>query len=457
MLSSQTFKSRIISGLPSTYSTKPTQTQDETHITALLEQLKARLVITTTNLSTQTIDDEFAFDMLPDPDAPINHDAFIANAFDFIHAQRESDTSQAIHKKIVAGDMPTPNEILYFSLVTDNVNLLTYDMMLALKSTRTPYTDTFFHHINLLFYCNKLAVETDHEERRSVKTEIENILKMRNLTKSHLTFCNLAATKFAGFCFDGFSFQWLNLENADFSNCIFNDYVFKDCLLNSANFRKSVTSTTLRTQGLYFLNCQLNKANFSKTTLAIQTKGCQWDDTSFTQADLKANFNGCTLRGCHFDRAVIDTQTTIDSLSLSGCDLSGVALNAPLKFALADAGANVKLFTLSELNHATSLSERLNMLLPPPTFDAKQLSDYRTVIANILLNQLKDAREETKKAAITTALQHSLFTPKNMFKQGLNGMATFCGFFSAPLFETTAEGLLKSALWPPAAPPLKNH
>ncbi|HEU5281617.1 MAG TPA: pentapeptide repeat-containing protein [Gammaproteobacteria bacterium] len=446
------FQPKVIAGLPDAF--KPTPTEDPNYIIPPLEELKKHLILKASNEKTKATESDITFDVC-EKESSSSDDTFIANTFDHIHTQRENTLYHSLRKKIMTGQALVLNEILYFSLITENVNLLTDEMMLTLKSTNTPYTTVFSGHINLLFYCKKLSLESTQKERERIKTNIEDALKIRSMMRSDLTFCNLASINFSGLNFNGSSFQWLNLENANFSNCTFNDCVFKNCLLKEASFERSTTLTTLITQGLSFLNCPLNKANFSNTAVAMQAKGCQLDSAAFTQADINASFNGCTLKNCDFTKAVISPRTSIDSLSLSGCHFSGVTLNTLIKSALID--INVTLFTPSELSNPRSLNERLNMLAPPSTFDAKQLSDYRRVIANVLLNQLKDINEDTKKAAITTALQHSLFASKNMFKQSLNGVVSFCGFFSAPLFETTAESLLKNALLPPTAPPLWTH
>lgn len=448
------FISRTIQGLSSTQNT-PQLTSDETTVIALLDQLTEKLTLKRKNDASEYTEAKISFSMLADPNSQTDI-VFIEHAFAFLHEQRQSSIYLNWREKISRNEALTPEEILAYSLITNDINELTSAMIEAVLSHASHHTEAFkafSYHIRALSYAHTLNHSEDKTLRFEALQSLSKLFYQRADTARQtglLRLCNLASIRLDNIALTDMYLHWVNLNYANFTNALFHAFNFDHCSLNGANFKNAATWTPFITQGITFSNCSLNEASLITAKLVLTAEGCTFQKANFTSAVINATFNGCNLKQCNFTGAHLKKSTHFDDLCLlSESNFSSAKFHMTIKPTLFD--DTLILFNNAELSDTTELTRKLNALDPGDKLTPDEWHQYRILIASILLNQLRLSTTNNTRPPqadiINAALEHGLFKSKNPLKSMYNQLTSGLGLFSGFNFtKTTAEVLLQTAL-----------
>lgn len=442
------FRPLTISNLaPAQPPTPPTPT------IALLNTLVEKLTLPVVRLYSEPEipREQEGFSFIDDPHDR-NNDLIIAEGLEFLTKQRNTSLYQTWLTKLNNPSALTNEDILAFSLITDNINLLTLEMISRLTDYN-PVTTTAFHtferHINALLYAMRMKDSRQDSDKQGVFKNLEKQLYARLTDGPTISLCNLAGIDLHGLTLQNSLFRWINLNGANLSRTTFHDFTFRECSLNQANFDCATTFYALKSNGLTLKKCSVENAKFTHSKLALMAKGTRFDASSFNKASINATFDACSLKKCTFFLANIDENTQFnDVCRLSGSDFSS---STELRLSAMFEDSKVILFTQDELYKPDSLKIKLNKLMPPETLTPERLSQYRTRLASILLEQLKaESDRAIQVAMINAALTHDIFKSQNTLKWAYNSIiSTMSLFGSTQTIKTTAEIMLEEALVAP--------
>lgn len=449
------FQSRVITNLPTLPHDKQRLDQANTQLGALKQSILVQQPLLNETGSPQELEHDFT-QILPSG----SHDGRMEQLKHFLLRERKNAYYQSLLYRLHNNQPLLDEELLYFSLITDNITLISQNAFKPLLQMTTSLT-TFGSHINAVYHALLLNESRDSDQRNAAHVTFIATLTHRFAFKNDVHTINLAGMTFESLSFHGLQLKNINFENSVFNQCDFYHVAFDHCLLDYAHFNRTNTLTLQQSSQLKFFDCSLQRASFVNASLSLHAKHCDFQYADFSQSSFYLSLKGCNLSKTNFDDAVLypleeDASPLInmcfdDACIMNDCQLSRAELNTPLNpNASYD---HLTLFNAGDLFSTSPLNRKLDRFLTHTPDQLKSNYEYihalREMIATRLLNALKSGtlNPAEKSSALTTALNHPFFKPQNPLSWACNQVTTGFGLFpQIQIIQTTAERQLLCAL-----------